>query len=89
MDRKQQVPIENRALINPQLSGQNCGSTLSWTFERDGFQRLARNAPLPRLRDVQDMQFCGQNGCDLYSLHDIAGNYIIIVSNFCQESSFA
>ena len=65
MDRKQQVPIENRALINPQLSGQNCGSTLSWTFERDGFQRLARNAPLPRLRDVQDMQFCGQNGCDL------------------------
>jgi len=30
MDRKQQVPIENRALINPQLSGQNCGSIEMW-----------------------------------------------------------
>ena len=28
MDRRQQIPTENRALINPQLSGQNCGSTL-------------------------------------------------------------
>ena len=26
MDRKQQIPTENRALINPQLAGQNCGS---------------------------------------------------------------
>ena len=34
MDRRQQIPTENRALINPQLSGQNCGSTLEypWTL---------------------------------------------------------
>ncbi|CAE7313563.1 Ttll11 [Symbiodinium sp. CCMP2592] len=30
MDRRQQVPTENRGLINPQLSGQNCGSIEMW-----------------------------------------------------------
>lgn len=30
MDRRQQIPTENRALINPQLSGQNCGSIEMW-----------------------------------------------------------
>lgn len=32
MDRRQQIPTENRALINPQLSGQNCGSTLEYPW---------------------------------------------------------
>ncbi|CAK9046149.1 unnamed protein product [Durusdinium trenchii] len=30
MDRKQQIPTEDRPLINPQLSGQNCGSIEMW-----------------------------------------------------------
>jgi len=30
MDRKQQIPTENRGLINPHLSGQNCGSIEMW-----------------------------------------------------------
>jgi len=30
MDKRQQVPTENRPLINPKLSGQNCGNIEMW-----------------------------------------------------------
>ena len=46
MDRRQQIPIENRALINPQLEGQNCGSTLVEMQKHIGYIRGLWNSCL-------------------------------------------